>query len=329
MLSYDEKIIISVGEDGSISTFILSLVLFRVKSATKPVKENHLPLSEDILLEKDDMKRMIFERNRLSVEVKKLREQNENKIQIKQSEFEEQLKQLEEDFAYTEDIEVQRYADLQDTIDKMEGDWIKKIVSNNEDFDQEEYEMEVSQTQKLNGEVNRYYALSEENENYYVKLERDTDNLLEYQQQYKDNLNKKYEQEFNEIVGRCDNLVKRKEQMLNEYNELEKELEEEFEEERIETINKFSKMSDLETNQTNTLKSSNKKIHEEEMKLDSNIKSQKIEKAEYSAKELDRMSVIKNLEKDINSHKKEIKEREDTIAGKMIIYAYRQGEENI
>ena len=133
---------------------------------------------------------------------------------------------------------------------------------------------------------------------------------------YLEEMNQEFHNTLNEENKMRTNLKIDKEKFAENEREHKEMLEEDASIEIREIKSRFDRRLEQERKDTRVLQIENEKMRKREDGLKKEIRDQKEEIKSLLQRERERNENIKALEKDILAHKKEIREREDTIRGK-------------
>eukprot|EP00501_MAST-03F_sp_TOSAG23-6_P000811 GSMAST32.ASY1.ANO1.841.1 assembled CDS len=289
-------------------------------NATHPLskKERDVlpPLSRDVLVAKsvvDDINSSVVELNR---KVSQLHIYNEYQLRLRDSRYSEKMDGVSRKLQEELDVEKQKYQTLLLGDAESKDDHENSLQKLHKEHQDGMTEMDVSYKQKIGIEKERYETLKQEKEKREREWDEQNNFLVESHEKYVSEIKEDFEKRTLDERNLRQMLRNDREILINEFavNEGLQEEDAQLEIQSLKT--KYDVLLKDEREATLLLKGENVLMKKKFQSLRKDIDDQREEMNVLKGRETERFSQIKSLEKAIAGHKKEIKEREDTIHDK-------------
>lgn len=315
-LSVDETMLFSASEDGSISVMEVRDGKDAKHSAAVKREKREMPWAEEILVCKADLKERITLMKELSDKVEELTLHNEYQMRLKEMNYQDQIRGLNEKYNNELKADRQKFEMLQDEKDALNARFRRKIEEIRTRQSKELRELELYHSHKVDAESERYRELqnllaAQQKRRFDDEQKRRAANnneLHELQQQYRVRIEQERQL--------CLRTEAEKRAIVSEFEETKKVLEEDADREIDELKEVYDAKLAAERKLTLRLGGNNGVLKAKFAKMQTRIKDQRLQIEKMVDDEKKLYDTIRGLEKDIEGYQKEISERDSTIADK-------------
>lgn len=311
--SYDGSILYSADANGCIcvSEFESSFANAGSAPSKSPGKPREgiiaFEFIEEVVIHKQDLQNRKNQILQLTNNVEELTKNNEHQLRLKDFEHKDKLKEIIDSFHIQLSAEKMKYDELDNEKILLEKDFNKKMKILEEKQIEELQLLEKKYKNKYNAEENRHKLLMEETSEAHKKWNEENELLILSHQKYLQEITEDYEYKLSSEQKTQKELQKEKEILSINYDTLKNETETDGDREVAEMKIRYDtklKQEEETAQQLMTQHASMSKNYEALMKESS---QQKIEIKRLKDKESRLYETIHTLEKDIQSHKKEIR----------------------
>lgn len=328
VLSFDESMLFTTSDDGTLSVFETKTMAARgtgkkgaaggAGGATSKRDKDSGPIMmpEEILVTKSDIEEKAALMSELRSKVEELTLHNNYQLRLKDLNYKEKIKQVEDKFQQELAADKSRYLALKEEKQDMEMDYDDKIAKLEAKHVAELEELEATYKAKITAEVERYESLVKEREAMNERWDETNATMVETHEKRVADLRAEYAVKLEEEERLKAQLTQEKHALEVEIDEATVALEEDADLEIEEVKAKYDARLTVEKKATLMLKGENGIMKKKFAALTSKIAATREEIKGSQEKEKEVYELIKGLEKDIQGHKKEIREREETIGDK-------------
>ncbi|GAB5362526.1 hypothetical protein AAMO2058_000804800 [Amorphochlora amoebiformis] len=315
--SADGKYLFSVSEDGSMGMFeILENVddaIETYKSKQDKKEDTRLPWSEDILVSKRALEAKLTMMTDLKSKVEDLQHQNQIQLAERNRSYKTKMKEVERNFNAEFMQDKKRYKELEKSKAKLELEFEKRMATLQSQHEDHIDSLKQHHNQKMRTETERIEDLTDRTKEAKIQWS----NILERTRRKHANelrgLTSKNNELFHGTLRKREAEIDAKKLVQKDFSETRKLMEEEtdfeFEDLKIKFDSKLVKEQQL----TLQLKEQNAKLRRQFNKLQVEIKQNDAKLLTKTQEKEQRKTRIKNLQKDIMNHNKEIEDREFTV----------------
>jgi cilia- and flagella-associated protein 57 len=317
-MSFCDEVLFLSGEDGCLMLFDVKDKDGRGRSTLGLGRDQKgkLVYAEEVLVTKGDLEEKNSLMHELEGQVDELTLHNEYQLRLKDMDYNEKIKEVTEKF--TQDLEQHknRYELLREEKNDLEMEEEEKIKHMEEAHLHKLQQIEASYQQKIMEEVERYQQLVEERDIQQQRWDQQQKELIDTNETQKAELIDEYEQKLQEDQEIRKAMEEQKFELGRVFSETQRQLEQDVDQE-IEELkqNSEKKLSD-EREQTLRYKGENGIMKKKFSALTKDIEVQREDLRAMAEKEEELKSAISNLEDEIQLHKKDIRERDETIGEK-------------
>eukprot|EP00698_Gefionella_okellyi_P006107 TRINITY_DN15567_c0_g1_i1.p1 TRINITY_DN15567_c0_g1~~TRINITY_DN15567_c0_g1_i1.p1 ORF type:complete len:1180 (-),score=311.31 TRINITY_DN15567_c0_g1_i1:65-3577(-) len=311
IVSPDDALLFSVGEDGTVALFDI-----KDKEARGPKRDKEDDYSREILVTKSDLEDKTNKLVELEAKVSELTTQNEYSLKLKEIGHQEELKKLEDEHQNLLQAQRIQYELLQQEKTDKENEFGDRSTQAEERHKQKLLQIDGQFQQKIMKEVEAYRRLAQEKELLNERWEEQHKLLVDNHERMIAEMTDEYETRLNEDQLYIEQLNQEKDELIREFEETKRQLEEdadaEIEELKDEYERKLASERETGMKAKTDLTGLQKKWNAQQKDID----DQKDEIRLLHEKEKELYALIANYEKEKTALAKEIKEREETIGDK-------------
>ena len=252
----------------------------------------------------------------LKAKVEELTLRNNYQLRLKDLNYKEKIKQVEEKFQQELASDKARHQALVEEKADMEMDYDDKIATLEGKHVQELEELEATYKAKITAEIERYEALVKDREQMNETWDETNAQMVEAHEKHVAELKAEYTRKLEQEEALRAKLEREKWGLEADIDKQTTHMEEDADLEIEELKQKYDSRLSQERKSTLMLKGENGIMKKKFHALMSDISTHKGEINGLVEKEKELYEQIRGLEKDIQGHKKEIREREETITDK-------------
>ena len=273
-------------------------------------------MAEEILVTKSDLEEKAALMAELKAKVEELTLRNNYQLRLKDLNYKEKIKQVEEKFQQELAADKARHQSLVEEKADMEMDYDDKIATLEGKHVQELEELEATYKAKITAEIERYEALVKDREQMNEAWDETNAQMVEAHEKHVAELKAEYTRKLEEEEALRAKLEQEKWGLEADIDKQTNHMEEDADLEIEELKQKYDARLSQERKSTLMLKGENGIMKKKFHALMNDISTHKGEINGLVEKEKELYEQIRGLEKDIQGHKKEIREREETITDK-------------
>lgn len=349
-VSHDDTMVATTSQDGCICIFdvvndsIISLTSSTEKGGvssavasggvsgsggSKKKELQQLSWAEEILVTRSDLEERLLEIEKLKKKVEDLRLHNEFEIRMKEMNYQEKLKEVNDKFQLELDQDKNKYNALRSERDEMQNKYEDTLKSLAQKHEENLFEVENYHKQKIKSEKQRFTDLKLRLETLGNQWEEDKARRDEKYNKELNDLQSEYESKIADEKDDITQISLKIQKLRKEFEEIKVLLEEDADQEIAEMKSKYDKVLKTDRTQTLELRGNNGMLKREFAGLQQRIKNGN-DKMQKSLEEQNKLiEEIRRFEKDIDGYEREIGERDSTIKekNKMISEVQKKNQE--
>lgn len=309
-ISHDDSMIFTCSEDGTVGVWNTR----QISSKKKELQQ--LGWAEEILVTKSDLQNRMKQMEKLKKKVEDLRLHNEYEIRMKEMNYQEKLREVNEKFKQELEQDRQKYQTLKDERDGLKRKYENTLKTLAEKHQDNLLELEAYHEQKILAEQKRYEDLQKKLEDARSRWSsEDKQRARQYHQEIRE-LEQEYERKIQLEEELTTQLTQAEAEIKKEFGETKILIEDDADREITQLKTEYDEILKAERVQTLELRGNNGMLKREFAGLQQKIKNgnDKMQKSVDIQKKL--VDEIKRLEKDIEGYEREIDERDFTIKEK-------------
>jgi WD40 repeat protein len=317
----DNKILITGSTDGSLALWTVSDPALLKKDSTSAnssasVTDTTTSWSEETCVTKRDLDAILKEKSDLEASFAAVTLQIRYSEREKDIENETKFDEIKAKFADDVENEHVRLATLREQRESMEQRFEEQMADLEMHQHRDLADLETLYMGKISGEIQRYDRLVKERDRMNTEYEIAMNSLKEEQEHDLSHMRADYEARVGEEDAAVAELESASAQLTGESRTtavaIERDVDKEIEDMRA----RFETRLVLESKATLLLKGENGFMKRKFVAVSKDLADQKEEVQALADREKEFVEAISSLQKDVSGHKKEVKEREDTIAEK-------------
>eukprot|EP01083_Nonionella_stella_P142379 440406_1 len=322
-ISWDDSMLVTASQDGCICIFDIDT------RNQQQMDQQQLSWAEEILVSRSDLESKLSQIERLRHNVEDLRLHNECEIRMKEMNYQDKLKKVNDKFEAELDGDKSKYNALRCARDEMQNKYEDTLCTLAQKHDENLAEVEHYHKLKITAEKQRFGDLNAKLDTLAKqwnqdKSQRDT----QYAGQLND-LQSKYEAKIAKEKEEIESIWTQIEKLRREFEEMCVLLEQDADRELYELKEKYDSILKTERTQTLELRGNNGMLKREFAQLSKRIKDGN-DVMQASLEEQNKLiEEIRRFEKDIDGYEREIGERDSTISekNKMICEVEKKNQE--
>ncbi|GLC59167.1 hypothetical protein PLESTB_001455600 [Pleodorina starrii] len=312
-VTWDESLLVSGGEDGSV--FVWEVRDKDARAAARREQER-LEYSVEVLVTRSELDEKRSRMAELEQQVAELTMQTEYQLRLKDLHLQERVKELTDKFTAEAEADRQKFEALLSEKNEMEMEYEEKLKAAEERAQAQLQALDTQYQAKIMAEVERYQALMQEKEMLAERWDEQNSLLVESHERVIAELTEDYEAKLAEEALKIEALQAEKAELEREFEEIKKQLEEDADREIEETKEKYEQKLQTERETSLRLKGENGIMRKKFNALQKDIEVCNTQIKELYEQKKELYATIASLEKDIASLKREIRERDETIGDK-------------
>jgi chromosome segregation ATPase len=314
-LSQHDAFLFSAGDDGCLAIFDVR-ERDAASKAGKRKPELQMPWAEEVLVTKSDLEEKQQSMVELQAKVDELTLQNEYQLRLKDMNYQERIKEITDKFQ-TELLESKAHFEkLKEQKQEMELEFEERVKQIEDDHNVRLAEMESAHSKKLTEEMERYRDLERvlrtTQETWEERMRADE----EKHSAEMDALQEEAESRFDDRRAEREQLEEQRSLRQHEFQETRTQIEDDMDREIEELKERYEAKLKLQREATLRLKGENGIMKKKFTALKKDIEDQKEELKAMGEKQLQLLSHIRELNKEIEGYRQEIAERDLTIGEK-------------
>jgi len=318
----------TVGSDGVVSSSGGGGGGVGAASKKKEVQQQ-LSWAEEILVTRSDLEERLLEIEKLKKKVEDLRLHNEFEIRMKEMNYQEKLKEVNDKFQLELDQDQNKYNALRAERDEMQKKYEDTLKSLAQKHEENLFEVENYHKQKIKSEKQRFSDLKQRLETLGTQWKEDRARREEKYNKELHDVQSEYESTISDEKDQITAISQKIQTLRTEFEEIKVFLEEDADREIAELKAKYDDILKTERTQTLELRGNNGMLKREFAGLQQRIKNGN-DKMQKSVEEQNKLiEEIRRFEKDIEGYEREIGERDSTIKekNKMISEVQKKNQE--
>jgi len=346
-VSHDDAMVVTTSQDGCICIFdvvhdsmaaittsadsqgVGSAVGGSGGSGQKKKELQQLSWAEEILVTRSDLEERLLEIEKLKKKVEDLRLHNEFEIRMKEMNYQEKLKEVNDKFQLELDQDKNKYNALRSERDEMQNKYEDTLKSLAQKHEENLFEVENYHKQKIKSEKQRFADLKQRLETLGNQWKEDKSRREDKYNKELHDVQSEYEAKIADEKDEITNISLKIQKVRTEFEEIKVLLEEDADREIAELKAKYDDILKTERTQTLELRGNNGMLKREFAGLQQRIKNGN-DKMQKSLEEQNKLiEEIRRFEKDIDGYEREIGERDSTIKekNKMISEVQKKNQE--
>ncbi|WIA38592.1 hypothetical protein OEZ86_001902 [Tetradesmus obliquus] len=313
-VSYDDFLLVSAGEDGSV--VMLDIRDKELAKASSRQQQEKLPWSEEVLVSKSELEERRNHVAELEQQVAELTMQTEYQLRLKELHLQEKVKELHDKFNSELEADRQKFDMLLQEKNEQEVEYEEKLRQAELRHSSQLSALDAQYQSKMMAEVERYQQLLQEKEALNERWDEQNALLVESHERVIAELAEEAEAKLAEEVLAAEALRQEKEGLEKEAAETKRQLEEDADREIEELKEKYEQRLAAEREACLRLKGENGIMRKKFQALQKDIEEQREQLSLQHEQQKELYTTIKGLEKDIGGLKREIRERDETIGDK-------------
>jgi len=312
-LSSEEELLFTVSDDGSLA---ITSTAQNDDILSKKDKDSIMTYVRDVLVSREEIQKINDSIHQLDSKVKELTLHNEFHMRAREKRYSESLQNTRDKIEKEKNIQQDRLQTLRDAISDMNVHHDELLRRIERTHREKIADMDSSYKQKIDLEKERCDGERKRRSDMIEKWKSQRLEIEQSHEKYMEEVNQEFHNTLNEENKMRTNLKIEREKIAEKEREHKEMLEEDASIEIREIKSRFDCRLQQEQKDTQVLEIENEKMRKREDGLKKEIRDQREEIKSLLQRERERNENIKSLEKDILAHRKEIREREDTIRGK-------------
>eukprot|EP00484_Ammonia_sp_Unknown_P020709 CAMPEP_0197023492 /NCGR_PEP_ID=MMETSP1384-20130603/4170_1 /TAXON_ID=29189 /ORGANISM="Ammonia sp." /LENGTH=1252 /DNA_ID=CAMNT_0042451707 /DNA_START=35 /DNA_END=3793 /DNA_ORIENTATION=+ len=328
-VSSDDSMLVTASADGSVCIFDImsedelepqaaNIADQQIEEKQKKKKSELQQLSwaEEILVSRSDLEQRLAEIEKLRKHVDDLRLHNEHEIRMKEVNYQQKLREVNERFEEELDQDRNKFNALRTERDNMQNKYEDTLSSLTLKHEENLVEVEHYHQQKMKSEKQRYNDLQMRLDTLQKEWKEDKQRKQALYDRELSALQQEYEMKIAEQKEKIAEISAKIQKLTREFEEIKVLLEQDADKEIADLKAKYDEILKTERTQTLELRGNNGMLKREFAGLQQRIKSGN-DKMEKSMQEQNKLiEEMRRLEKDIDGYEREINERDSTIKEK-------------
>ena len=312
--SFDGAFVFAAGADGCLLVYEVKEKDFAGKSLGAMGRDDTTgrPVyAEEILVTRTDIEEQAAAMREMQSKVDELHIHSEYQLRLKDMDANEKIKEVTEKFTQELEQDKNKYELLREEKNDMEMEFEEKIKHTEETHLHRLQQCEAEFQKQIMSEVERYQELVQEKDIQQQRWDQQQRDLIASHEQFTAEITEEYEQKLEEDRQARMHQAEERDELGRVYEETTGQLEEDIDTEIEALKEKYEKKLNAEREATLRFKGENGIMKKKFSALSKDIEVQREDIKSMETKEDELVESIKDLEREIQLHKKDIRERDE------------------